>query len=129
MGACEGRLATNHLDAAIRHEPAERAGDVTDHLLLAIDEGRPIEPRLAHDNAVDACPFDLVQRVARRDQHLLRRAAPVRAGAAELAWLDHRHRHAGSATAQNHHIVFFGAHRTFLPAAYVTSAISVSRWM
>ena len=121
------RVAANDLDAAISHQAAERAGDVADHLLLAVDEYGPVELRLADGDAVDMRPLDLVQRMAGRHQHLFRRAASVRAGAAEVAGLDHRHRqaggarrhrhaHAGVAGAQDQHIVFFGAHRFVLQA-------------
>src|SRR4051812_22278540 len=72
--------------------------------------------------------FDLVQRVAGRDQHFLWRAAAVRTGAAEQTLFDHRHRHpgapdrpgyadAGIAAAQDDHIELFPAHRT-IPSSW-----------
>jgi hypothetical protein len=36
------RVAANDLDAATSHQAPERAGDVADHLLLAVDEYCPI---------------------------------------------------------------------------------------
>jgi len=65
VGTGEDRLAANDLDTALRHQAPERAGDVADHLLLAVDEGGPIEPRLADGNAMDPRPLDLVQCVTR----------------------------------------------------------------
>jgi hypothetical protein len=72
---------------------------------------------------MDGRALDLMQRVTGRDQHFLRRAAAVRAGAAEQILLNHRHRHSGTpdraghahagiAAAENDHVEFFGAHGT-----------------
>src|SRR5208282_792456 len=71
--------------------------------------------RLADRDVMRHGALDLVERVCRRDQHLLRHAAAVGAGAAEQIRLDHRDRepglprrhgdtHPGIATAEDHDI-------------------------
>src|SRR5436190_1884029 len=60
-----------------------------------------------------------------RDQHLLRRAAAVRTGPAEIVGFDHRDRHssapdgtgnanAGVAAAEDHHVECLDAHQIYL---------------
>src|SRR6266568_3743231 len=56
---------------------------ITSTSRLAIDQCGPVEPRLADRDMMHRCALDFVQRVAGCDQHLLRGAAAVRAGAAE----------------------------------------------
>src|SRR5262245_16876485 len=108
------KAAWPRMTSTPRSAASERGGEMADHLLLAIDQGGPIQPRLAHGNVEPTRPCDLVQRMARGHQHLLRRAAAVRTGAAKEVRLDqrhgeagsagrHRHAHAGIAAAQDHH--------------------------
>ena len=53
-------------------------------VLFAIDQCGPVEPGLGDRDAMLGRPLDLVQRVACGDQHLLRRAAAIWTGAAEI---------------------------------------------
>ena len=91
-----GALA-DQLDATAPQRLGKRIRDARDQVLLAVDQRRPIECRLADADAVDMGLRDLVQGMTRGDQHLLRRATPVGAGAAEIARLGHDHLHAGLA--------------------------------
>jgi hypothetical protein len=115
-------MALDDLDIALGHRAGEVRGDVLDHVLLAVDQRRPVELRLADGDVMNGCALDFVQRVAGGDQDLLRRAAAVRAGTAEKIGLDHRDRHpgapdragdadAGVAAAQNDHVEFLRCHR------------------
>ena len=91
------KAAWPRITSTPRSAMSGRAGrDVADHLLLAIDQRGPVEFRLADRDAVNVRPLDLVQRMARGHQHLFRRAAAVRAGAAQEIRFDHRHRQAGA---------------------------------
>jgi hypothetical protein len=78
-------------------------------------------PPLADADAMHMHLLNLVQRVPGGDQYLFRRAAPVGAGAAQIAFLDQRHfepglprRHrdakAGIASAQDQHVVAVACH-------------------
>jgi hypothetical protein len=118
----EGCLSRDDLDLAFDHRAGKVLRDVLDQVLLAVDQGGPVELRLADRDVVNTSAVDLVQGVARGHQDLLRRAATVRAGTAEIAGLDHRDRQAGApdrtgcadagiAAAQDHHVEFFGFHR------------------
>ncbi len=82
---------------------------------------RPVEARLRHGDAMHMRLPDLVQRVAGGDQHLLRRAAAIGAGAAEIAILGERdleprlpRRHgdaeAGIAAAKDQDVIAIGCH-------------------
>src|SRR5260370_23756138 len=89
VGTAEDAAAPDHLDVALDHRAAEVGGDILDHVLLAIDQCGPVQPGFADSDMMDGRAFDLMQRVAGGDQHLLRRAAAIRAGAAEQVLLDH----------------------------------------
>ena len=123
IGACENGAALDHFDVALGHRTGEVGGDVLDHILLAVDQGGPVQPGLADRDMMNGGALDFVQRMTGGDQHLLRRAAAVRAGAAKQILLDHRDRHSGApcwtghadagvAAAKNDHIEFLGAHGT-----------------
>jgi hypothetical protein len=114
------------IDAALFKRLGKRLGDAADHLLFAVDQRRPVELGLAHADMVDVGLVDLVQGVAGGHQHLFRGAAAIGAGAAKVAFLDHRHLHpclsgrhgdaeAGIAAAQDQHIVAIGCHVLALP--------------
>jgi hypothetical protein len=123
VGSCENGASLDHLDITPGHRAGEIAGDALDHLLLAIDQRGPIEPRLADRDVMNGRTFDFIQCIAGRYQYLLGRAAAVQAGAAEQILLDHRDRHpgtadrtghtdAGVAAAKDDHIEVLSAHRT-----------------
>ena len=122
----EAGAVAEEIDAALFQRLGERVWDARDHLFLAVDESRPVELGLGYADAMHMGLVDLVQRVAGGDEHLFRRAAAVRAGAAEVALLDHRHfqpsragRHgdaeAGIAAAEDQHVVAVACHRLVLP--------------
>src|SRR5690349_23635981 len=90
VGARKPGFALDHLDVAPVHRAAETAGNIPDHGLLTVDQGSPVELWSSHCNVMDASPLDFVQHVTGGDQDLLRSAAAVRAGAAEVAGLEHR---------------------------------------
>ena len=83
VGAGERAVALDDLDVALGHRAGEVGRDVLDHVLLAVDQRGPVELRLADRDVMNGRALDFVQRMAGGDQHLLRRAAAVRAGAAE----------------------------------------------
>src|SRR5260221_13702920 len=84
----EDGVAPDHLDVTPGHRAGEVGRDIPDHVLLAVDQRGPVEPGLADRDMMNARAFDFVQRVTGGDQHLLRGAAAVRAGAAEQILLD-----------------------------------------
>ena len=121
VGADEFRLIADQLDAALLKRLGERVGDARDHLLLAVDQGSPVERGSADADAMDMRLADLVQRMCCGDQHLLRRAAAIGAGAAEIAVLDHDDLETGLArwpgdaersvaATQDHHVIGFARH-------------------
>ena len=134
FGPTKLALLTEEIDAALFKRLGKGLRDAADHLLFAVDQRSPIELRLAHADMVDVSLADLVQRVAGGHQHLFRGAAAIWAGAAEVAFLDHRHRHpglsgrhgdaeAGIAAAQDQHIVALGCHElAYLGAAALSNA-------
>ena len=85
VGADEFGVLADQLDATVLQRLGERVRDTRDHLLLAVDQRRPVERGLADADAMDMGLADLVQCMRRGDQHLLRRAASIGAGAAEIA--------------------------------------------
>ena len=87
VGADEPGLAAEH-GAAFLGDPLHGIGDEIDHRLLPVDQPGPVEPGLADFDAMDFGLLDLVERMGGGDQHLLRRTAPVRTGAAEIPALD-----------------------------------------
>ena len=120
----EAGAVAEEIDAALFEHLGKGLWDTADHLFFAVDQRRPVELRLADGDMMDPCAFDFMQRVAGGDQHLLRRAAAVRAGAAEQVGLDHRDRHAGApdragdadagvAATQNDHVEFLRCHRIY----------------
>ena len=126
VSANEVGAVAEEVDAALLKRLGERVGDAADHLFLAVDQRRPVELGLAYADAMHVRLVDLVQRVARGDQHFLRRAAAVRAGAAEIALLDQRYleprlsgRHgdaeAGIAAAEDQHVIAVACHAPDLP--------------
>ena len=119
--ACKRRLSREHLNLAFCHGASKVLRNVLDHMLLAIDQGRPVEPWLADRNVVDARALDFVQSVSGGHQDLFWRAAAVGAGAAEVSRFNHRDRHSGAAdrtghadagiaAAKDHHVEFFRRH-------------------
>src|SRR5216683_2499834 len=150
VGPGECGFTPDHLDLTPLHRAGEIVGDVLDHLLLAVDQSRPIELRLSDRDFVNTGALDLVQRMTRRHQYLLRRATAVRAGAAEVSGFDHRHRHSRAphragyadtsiAAAEDHHVELFRCHRIGLvfpgdrhesPAlwTYARTSRSVTLW-
>jgi hypothetical protein len=94
---------------------------------LAGDQAEPIEDRLRSRDTVGGRALDLVQRVARGNQHLFRRAASVRASTTKVPVFDQRDGHpccpgrggdrdSGVAPAKHNDVEPFGAHFTLLPA-------------
>ena len=121
VSANEVGAVAKEIDAALLKRLGERVGDAAAHLLFAVDQPRPVELGLAYADAMHVGLVDLVQRVARGDQHFFRRAASVRAGAAEIALLDQRHfeprlsgwhgdAEAGIAAAEDQHIIAVACH-------------------
>src|SRR5689334_18545275 len=117
----ESCVARDHLDTTLLHRPGEPRWDVLDQRFLPVDQRGPIEPRLADGNLMDRRALDLVQRMSGRDEDLLRGAAPVWTGAAEIPGLNHRdgqagaprrssHADAGIAATEDHHVEFFWRH-------------------
>jgi hypothetical protein len=93
-----------------------------DHRLLARDQRSPVKGRGTDAYAMFPGPLDLVKSMGGRHEDLLRRAAAVRAGAAEIAHLDHGdgkagragrngHPHPRIAAAQDDNVVFLDAHQ------------------
>src|SRR3954451_2069766 len=82
------RVAVDDLDLPLRHRARKVRRNVLDHVFLAIDQRGPIERWPADFDVMDRGALDLVQGMAGGDQYLLRRAAAVRTGAAEVARLD-----------------------------------------
>ena len=120
-----GALA-KEIDAALLQGLGKRVGDAADHLLLAIDQRRPVELRPAHADMMNMGLLDLVQSVAGRDQDFFRRAAAIGAGAAEITVLGQRYSHtgvagrhrdpeAGIATAEDQHVIAVACHELGLP--------------
>jgi hypothetical protein len=117
----KGTAPLDHLDLAARHRASEVAGNVLDHVLFAINQRGPVEPRLADADMVDRGAVDVVQCLTGGDQNLLRCTTAVRAGAPEVARLDHRnrkasapdragHTDAGIASTQDHDVECLAAH-------------------
>ena len=114
-------VALDHLDTALLHRPGETRRNVPDQRSLSIDQGRPVKPGLADQDVMDSGTINLMQGMTGRDQDLLRCAAPVRAGAAEVPRFDHRNRHAGAphrpgdadagiSAPEDHYIEFLSRH-------------------
>ena len=96
FGPGEDGVTLDHLDIAMRHRVGEIFRNIPDQILLAVDQCGPVEFGFADRDMVDGGALDFVQRMTSGDQHLLRRAAAVRAGAAEIVRFDHRDRHSGA---------------------------------
>ena len=113
--AGEAAAIMDHFDAALFHQFPKRGRDLADHRLLAVDQRRPVEARLADRDMMRFGTLDLIERVRSRDQHLFRHAAAVWARPAEQVWLNHgdfeprlprRHgnAHTGIAAANDHYV-------------------------
>jgi hypothetical protein len=112
--------------------------DLLDHVLLAGDQRGPVEYWPVYRNLMNAGAFDVVKRLAGRNQHLLRRAAAVRTSAAKVARFDHGDRqsrapdragHAdpGIAAADDHDVEFLRAHRP-LPSSADANREAIICW-
>src|SRR6266576_2081231 len=86
--AGERRVSVDHLDLTARHRASQVRRNVLDHVLLAVDQRGPIEFWPADSDVMHRGALDLVQGVAGGNQYLLRRAAAIRAGAAEIVRFD-----------------------------------------
>jgi hypothetical protein len=128
----EAGAVAEEIDAALFKHLGKGLWHTADHLFFAVDQRRPVELGLAHADMVDVGLLDLVQGVAGGHQDFFRRAAPIWAGAAEVALFDHRHLHpclsgrygdaeAGIAAAQDQHIVAIGCHELAYPGAAALS--------
>jgi hypothetical protein len=87
--AGECAAATDNLDAAPVHHFGERTRDAADHRFLAVDQRWPIDARLTASDVMRFRALDLVERMRRRDEHLIRHATSVGASAAKQIRLDH----------------------------------------
>src|SRR3954451_18049882 len=57
---CKDGVALDYLDIATRHGAPKVVRNVFDQVLLAIDQGGPIELWLADGNLVNGRPFDFI---------------------------------------------------------------------
>jgi len=117
----EPGAVANNIDAAVGEGAGQAFRDALDQRLLAVDQLGPVEARLRHGDAMRLRLPDFVQRVACGDQHLLRRAAAIGAGPAEVAILDegdleprlsrrHGDAEAGIAAAEDQHVIAVAGH-------------------
>src|SRR5215471_1287082 len=70
-------VSLDDLDFAACHGAREVFRDVLDHVLLARDQGGPVQLRLTNSNPVQCSAFNVVKRLSGRNQHLLWRTATV----------------------------------------------------
>src|SRR5439155_7930502 len=78
------------LHAAAVEQDLHAARELLHHLVLALDQHRPVDARLAYLDAELLGPADLLEEVGGHDPRLGGDAAPVEARAAQLVPLDHR---------------------------------------
>ena len=121
FSADEAAADGDDLGAAVADRTGEAVGQRTDDVRLAVDHGRPIEPRPPYRDMMSAGTGDLIERVRGGDQHLLGRAAAVGTGSTERGGLEHgdrqaclsrrhRHAHACIAAADHHNVEFSRRH-------------------
>ena len=117
----EEGVPLDDLHVATSHRPSKVRRDILDQVLLALDQSRPVKLRFCHRDMMSGRALDLMQSVPGSNQHLLRRAAAVGTGAAEVARLHQRNRQvrlarrqrradAGIAAADDEDVEFFDGH-------------------